>query len=259
MKRLRAGQPALVASLCTPIPWFPDYAKKNGYDGVWLETEHHLWDNREIQFYLSKHQSCDLDCMVRPASRSDSEVYRLLDNGATGIMIPHVESPEEAKFYVDLVKFHPLGDRGVDGYGLDTVFGLERPEDYFEESNRERFLSVMLESPEAVEEADAIAAVPGVDLLFMGPADLLSRMDLPLDLNQPAYFEAQRKVDRAARAHGKVWGCPCGNPEVAKAAMSAGARFVVMGGDFHSIMNGLEKSAQDFRKCRDGLQEKILG
>ncbi len=104
MKRIRAGQPALLASLCTPIPWFPHFAKKNGYDGIWLETEHHMWDNREIQSYLSRHQSCDIDCMVRPASRSESKTYRLLDSGATGVMIPHVESPEEAQTYVDSVK-----------------------------------------------------------------------------------------------------------------------------------------------------------
>lgn len=255
MKRIRAGQPALVACLCTPIPWFPHYAKKNGYDGVWLETEHHMWDNREIQSYLSRHQSSGIDCMVRPASRSESEVYRLLDSGATGVMIPHVESPEEAQTYVNSIKFHPLGDRGVDGYGLDTVYGLEKPDDYFEESNRERFLCVMLESPEAVKQADAIAAVPGVDLLFIGPADLLSRMELPIDITHPAYLEAQREISQAVRSQGKAWGCPCPNPAAAKAALSAGAGLVVMGGDFLIIINGLEKSSQDFRECRDQLAE----
>lgn len=249
MKRLAAGQPALVATQCTPIPWFARFAKEYGYDGVWLETEHHLWDNREIQAYLSIHQSCDIDCMVRPASRTYSEAYRLLDNGATGLMIPHVETPQEARNYADSVKFHPLGNRGVDGYGPDTQFGLEMPNDYYEFSNRERFLCVMLESPEAIQQAGEIAAVPGVDLLFLGPADILSRMGVPIDFDHPAYLEIQQHVAEATRAHGKAWGCPCPTPDTAERALETGAGMLVMGSDFHFIRDGLAKSASDFRSC----------
>jgi 2-keto-3-deoxy-L-rhamnonate aldolase RhmA len=158
-------------------------------------------------------------------------------------MIPHVSTAEKARMLVDAIKFPPLGDRGLDGASLDSDFTIAGGEAYIDAANRETFLVVQIETPQAVENADEIAAVEGVDALFVGPGDLglrLQRVATDLTLET-----AYRRVADAAEKHGKSWGCPASSLEQVGQLRELGARLLAYGGDFGAFLSMLTKCSQE--------------
>ena len=203
-------------------------------------------DSREVQALLAMCQAGDVDCMVRPPTLQRTRLYRYLEDGATGFMIPFVSDAETARRVVNTVKFPPLGNRGLDGAGLDTNFALDtwRPNStYIEDANRETFIVAQIETPAAVVNAAEIAAVPGIDLLFVGPADLELRLEAAPSLTM-TLDEAVEKVAEAAREHGKAWGRTAGSVEELARYHEMGAQMVPWGGDF-ALMTVLESCSQD--------------
>ena len=177
LAKVNAGEPIRMACLGHFIPSFIKHAAHFKFDCIWLDLEHRLIDDQAVQTILAMCHLADIDCMVRPPTLEKTELYRYLEDGATGIMIPHVSTPEKAQMLADSVKFPPLGDRGLDGAGLDADFYLCDQKAYPDAANEETFLVVQIETPEAVENVDAIAAIPGVDGLFIGTSDLNLRID----------------------------------------------------------------------------------
>ena len=224
------------------LPHFVAHAARLSYDCIWLDLEHRAFSTREVQGLLAFFHLFDIDCMLRPPTREKARLYRYLEDGATGLMIPHVSSAEEAHDLAQSVKFPPLGNRGIDGAGMDCGFQLAGP-DYPEQANRETFLVVQIETPKAVEAADEIAAVPGVDGMFVGPGDLSLRIrtEAPeLDLE-----DAIQTVAAAAQKHGKYWGCPVGADSLAQ-RRAQGGQLLAHGGDFMAVIRSLEASRADF-------------
>lgn len=246
LEKWRNSQPAKLACLGNFLPHFVRHAAHFGYDCIWLDLEHRTMSDREIQSLLAFFHLSDIDCMLRPPTLEKTRLYRYLEDGATGLMIPLVNTPDKAKMLVDAVKFPPIGDRGRDGAGLDSDFILQGGENYTEDANRETFLVVQIETLEAVENADAIAAVEGIDGMFVGPGDLGLRIkhsdtDMTLD-------RATEIVARAAKKHGKAWGCPAGDANRVRELHEMGAQLIAFGGDFMSIMKVLEE-------CSSTLEE----
>ncbi|MDX2258253.1 MAG: aldolase/citrate lyase family protein, partial [Hyphomicrobiaceae bacterium] len=167
--KLREGQPALLAMLGHFLPPFVAYAAHAGYDGLWLDLEHRPMDAREVQALLAFCHHYDIDCLVRPPTREKGELYRYLEDGAAGLIMPHVADAETARSIVDKVRFPPLGDRGIAGFGFETNFGLDAGS-LTAHANEETLLIVQIETVEGVANVDAIAAVAGVDGLYIGPA-----------------------------------------------------------------------------------------
>src|SRR3954466_861013 len=119
LRRIREGQVARICGLGSYLPYYPSLAAQAGYDAIWVDGEHRAFDPREIQALIAFHHLADIDCLWRPPTREKAALYRLLEDGATGVIIPHIESAEEARAIVHAIKFPPLGNRGLDGSGLD--------------------------------------------------------------------------------------------------------------------------------------------
>lgn len=246
LAKLRDGLPARVCALGHYIPAFVKHAAHFNYDCIWLDLEHRLISEREVQSLLAQFHLADIDCMVRVPTLGKTELYRYLEEGATGIMVPHVSTAEKARMLVDAVKFPPLGDRGLDGAGMDSDFQTVDADEYIEHSNRETFLVVQIETPEAVANVDEIASVDGVDLLFVGPGDLGLRLK---HTDVGTLDDALKKVAEACERHGKSWACPAGSLERVKELHDLGARFIPFGGDFGAIKNMLQGCSEEL----DGL------
>lgn len=246
LAKIRSGKVARIFCLGSPLGMAPAMAAHFHYDGIWVDAEHRAWDPREIDAMIGRHWAADIDCVWRPPTKEKNALYRLLEDGASGLMIPHVSTPEHAQSLVQAMKFPPLGDRGFDGAGRDTGFWVGAPKDYIEQANRETFLVAQIETEQALDNVDAIAAVPGVDVLFVGPGDLSLRLGCTPGVNDPLMMEAQKKVAAAAQRHGKAWGRPVGTPADAKTIVDIGAQFVAMGGEFVALLQLLKTHAAQF-------------
>lgn len=248
LENLRAGRIVRICSLGHYIPAFVRHAAHFGFDCIWLDLEHRVMDDREIQSLLAFFHLFDIDCMVRAPTLEKTRLYRYLEDGATGLMIPHVSSAEKARMLVDAIKFPPLGDRGIDGAGLDSDFLLRGDADYPQRANRQTFLVSQIETPQAVANAEEIAAVDGIDGLFIGPADLELRLRyapgprMTLD-------EAIELVAAAAARHGKAWGRPVTTVEQMTTLREQGARLLAHGGEYMAFMKMLENCAANFEEA----------
>ena len=251
LSKLRKGKIARLANLNQLVTYFPHHAAKLQYDGVWLDAEHNTWNPREIQYLLAIHRLADIDCIVRAPTREKVLLYQLLENGATGLMLPHVSSGSEAVELVNSVKFPPIGERGLGGAGLDQNFKVNPSEEYPVKANRETLLIVQIETLEGMDAVGDIAATDGVDALFLGAEDLSLRIGCANDCGQPELRKAQREVDLACKRHGKVWGRPCRDQDDIVDAANAGARLLAHGSLFSAVSDHLERCAAAFGIAED--------
>lgn len=229
-----------------PCAMMPLHAAKAGYDAIWLDAEHNTWDRRELQRLIALHHLANIDCIVRTGSRNPTDLYHLLENGATGLMIPLVNTAADAAALAQAVKFPPIGQRGLDGAGLDNNFYLEGTSAYPAAANRETLLIVQIETPEALENIDSIAATKGVDGLFIGPGDLALRLNCPLDWDHPKMVAAEDAVAAAAARHNVAWGRPGGGAVQITRIASKGGRLIAHGSDFGALMSMLPTYAKAF-------------
>lgn len=251
LEKLRSGRVARICCLYSPMSMYPAHAARAGYDGIWLDAEHNTWDVREVQRMIGLHRLADIDCIVRPPSRNRIQLYHLLEMGATGMLVPMVSTENEARDLVDSLKFPPLGERGLDGAGLDNNFYLDGTAGYPERANGETLIAVQIETPEALENVEAIAAVPGIDVLFIGPGDLALRLGCALDWSEPQMSAAEDRVAAAARKAGIFWGRPSGLVEDMKRLLKKGARFIAHGSDFESVAFSMA------RRYRENFEESL--
>ena len=249
LARIRNNQTVRMCCLGHYMPFFVKQAAHFGFDCIWLDLEHRNFSDRDVQALLAYSHLHDIDIMVRPATLEKTRLYRYLEDGAAGLMIPHVNTAEKARMLADAVKFPPIGDRGLDGAGLDADFYVGDSDAFVKQANEETFLVVQIETLQAVQNVDEIAAVPGVDGLFIGPGDLGLRMKL--DPSQGTLESAYERVATACQRHGKAWGAPVGTPEIMRQRQKQGGQLLNHGGEFGAVMNMLKDCAAAFKTCEE--------
>jgi 2-keto-3-deoxy-L-rhamnonate aldolase RhmA len=245
LEKLRAGKTVRICALGHFFPAFIRHAAYHGFDCIWLDCEHRVMEEREIQALLAHFHLFDIDCMLRTPTREKTKLYRFLEDGSSGLLIPLVSTADEARQLVQSVKFPPLGERGLDGAGLDSDYALPSNEDFPAAANRETFLVVQIETPEAVRNVDEIAAVNGIDGLFIGPADLGLRLKHS-GPDAPTLEAATERVAAAAARHGKAWGQPTFSLEHMKKLHAQGARLLMYGNEFSAMMQMFDLSKSFF-------------
>jgi 4-hydroxy-2-oxoheptanedioate aldolase len=236
LARIRNGEAVRICALGHYIPCYIKFAAEYCFDCVWLDLEHRAMDDREVQALMAFFHKYDIDCMLRPSTLEKSKLYRYLEDGASGFLVPHVSTPEKAQAMVDACKFPPIGDRGLDGAGMDNDYMLF-DDDYPARTNAETFLVVQIETPEAVDNVDAIASIEGVDGLFVGSGDLGFRLKQSPDY--PDLETCIEKVATAAKKHGKAWGLPVGSPEAVQQRKDQGAQLMPRGGEVTALIHTL--------------------
>ena len=242
LAKLASGGIARICNCGHYIPYYPNTAAKLGFDGIWMDGEHRSWNPREVQAMLAFHHLADIDCFFRPPTLEKTGLYRIFEDGASGVIIPHVSTVEKAQSIVNAVKFPPLGDRGADGVGLDADFTAGVP-GYVDTANKETAIAVQIETPEAIENVEAIAAVEGVDILFLGPGDLALRYGCAASPSDPKLLEAIKRVSAAAQKSGKVWGMPVATEADMRIVLDQGCRFMIHGSEFRMINKGLTEAS----------------
>ena len=246
LAKVRRGQVALSTCLHLTDPSVYELTSLLGFDGIWMDMEHHGYSLETAGHLMRAARVGGTDIVARPGKGEFMRMARMLEMGATGIMYPRCDGPEEAREVVRWAKFAPLGQRGFDGSGADVPYVLTPMKDYVRLANEQTFVLIQMEEPSAIERADEIAAVPGVDMLMLGPADFSVLTGIPGQFDHPSVAGAIEKIARAAKKHGKHWAATCGTPEQAKRMVDMGCRLLFHGADIVWVKNGLEQIKRSF-------------
>jgi 2-keto-3-deoxy-L-rhamnonate aldolase RhmA len=251
LAKIRSGKPVKICSMGHYLPFYVRYAAHFGFDAIWLDLEHRAMGAREVQSLLQLCNMFDIDCMVRPVSTERNRLYRYLEDGAAGFLIPFASDKTIAQKIVESAKFPPLGNRGLDGAGLDGEFGLQvwiENSHYTTDANNETFIVAQIETPDAVTKVDEVAAVPGIDGLFVGTADLGLRLAAAPRPGIKDLESAIEQVAAAAKRHGKAWGAATGSIDSLRRYRQMGAQILPWGGDF-GLIKVLQNSSADLDKA----------
>jgi 2-dehydro-3-deoxyglucarate aldolase/4-hydroxy-2-oxoheptanedioate aldolase len=215
-------------------------------DAVWLDQEHTALTVAQIEEGARAARAAGIDSFVRLAPTDYATVMRPLEAGAGGIMAAQVRSAGETEQIVRWAKFHPRGLRGVNSTGVDGRYGTLPFAEYTRRANAESFLAIQIEHADAVEDVDGIAAVPDVDLLFVGPADLSQSLGIPGEWKHPRLWEALERVALAAAAHGIHWGILPLDAAHARRYVEMGCRMLSVGLDVWTFQKGLRATQAEY-------------
>jgi len=216
------------------------------FDGFWIDVEHGGLTTQDIELAATAGRAQDLDCFVRIPPTDYATVTRCFESGATGVMAAQITSADHAEQFVRWAKFHPRGNRGLNPLGFDGKFGLLSMADFAEQHNRDSFVAIMIESASAVEEIDDIAAIDGVDLLFVGPSDLSQAMGVIGDINNEKCIAAIDRVAEACRKHGKHWGAVTPTPAYATMLLEKGCTLITPTNDVKLMGAGMAAVRSQF-------------
>jgi 2-keto-3-deoxy-L-rhamnonate aldolase RhmA len=235
----------LMGQLCLPklvemVAWH------GGFDAVWFDQEHTGLTTPQIEDAARAARGSGLDCFVRLPPTDYAAVMRPLEAGAGGVMASMVRSVREVENLLTWTKFHPRGLRGVNGSGVDGRYGAYPAADYYRRANAETFVAVQIEHVDAVEQVERIAAVPDVDLLFIGPADLSQSMGIPGEWEHQRVWQAVERVANAARANNVPWAILPKDAGHARRCVELGARMLSLGVDTWAFRKGLQVIQNEF-------------
>lgn len=205
LRQMRNGKVATCVKLNLSDPRNAEIAAMCGFDCVWIDMEHVPNNMSCVEDTVRAAKIYDVDVLTRVSKGCYSDIVRPLEGDSTGVMVPHLMSLEEAKQIVYYTKFHPIGRRPVDGGNADGAYCLISGKDYMEQANQERFTVVQIEDPEPMEELEEICKLPGIDMIFFGPADFSQGIGAP-NRNDPRIDEARRLIAKTARKYGKFAG-----------------------------------------------------
>ncbi len=237
LEKIKRGEPAFGFGLTSGSPLIAELIACERFDWIWIDTQHGYWDESELLAALQVIFPSDSTPIVRPGSNEFYRIGRVLDAGAEGVIVPMVNSPEAAAAAVHAAKYPPTGGRSSGGARLG-LFG----DDYFQRANEEVLVAVMIETTEALAAVDEIAAVPGVDCLFIGPSDL--SFSLGTERGSAEHQAAIARILEAADNAGVAPGIACGAVEDALRYADQGFRLVTCTSDLSTLRAGVSSVLQ---------------
>ncbi len=243
--KLARNEPVLVSALHFVDPSVYELVSLMGIDGIWLDMEHHATSLEKANELMRAARVGVSDIIARPGKGEFMRMGRMLEAGAQGIMYPRCDDAKEAAEVVRWSKFAPLGERGIDTANPDNPYCSMPLDQYLLEANRQTFVVIQLEQAHAIEQADAIAAVEGVDMLMLGPGDFSILSGIPGQMDHDLIRQAKEKIAAAAKNAGIHWGSTCGTVQDIADMLKMGARFICHGCDLLMVIRGFQQLQQD--------------
>ncbi len=243
-RRLAAGEPSVGTWLSLPSPEAAEYVSKLGFDWLVVDAEHNPVDIRTLAQMFAAMANSATAPMVRIPWNTPEHFKRVLDAGAWGIVVPMVNSREQAELAVEATRYHPQGNRSVGG-GRHALSWDTSAVEYYRHANDEVLLVLQIEHIAGVERADEILSVPGVDACFIGPNDLAASMGLglgvPLESEEPRLVEAILHVRDTAIRNGVAPGVHCSDAAGVNRRLGEGFRFCAMASELRYLLGGLRQ------------------
>ena len=224
----------------------------SGYDWLFIDMEHNSMDIDTASQISVAAQDAGITPIVRVPDFAHHHATRVLDCGAMGVVFPHVENADIAKKLVSYCLYPPKGHRSMTGVLPQLDFKQQPIADVASTINKNMLIVIMLESPEAIDKVDSIAAIDGVDVILIGTNDLCMEMGIPGDLSNPKVKNAYTKVIEACKKYEKTPGMGgVYNEELMSEYINMGMKFILSGSDLSFMM---QSAIQRSNKLRSFLK-----
>ena len=249
LQRLQAGELALGLGVRQArTADLPIIAEEVGFDWLFIDMEHSAISVEGATQISLAALGRKVTPLVRVPAHQHFHSTRVLDGGAMGVVVPDVATPEQAHAIAQACKFPPIGRRSVGGALPQVGFAKMPVGEMTEVVNRNTLVVIMLESAEGIENAEAIAAIDGVDALLIGTNDLAARLGIPGDFANPRIVQAYEAMTAAARAHGKFAGMGGIYEEsLMSKYIAMGVRLVLTGSDLSFMMSAASQRVAALR------------
>jgi 4-hydroxy-2-oxoheptanedioate aldolase len=223
-------------------------AMKGGIHGIWFDLEHIDFATADLEIGVLAARAHGVDTFVRMPKTTYHRVTQVLEAGVGGLMAAQIKTLDEAREFAEWCRFAPLGSRGLNTLGYDAGYGTLNLPQFIESANRQAWVGIQIETVEALECVEQIAALSTVDFLFLGPADLSVALGVPGEFLHPKCTAAIERIGRACANHGKGWGVVPFGPEHTDYCVAHGCRMLSVGADVRILNLGIESMQQGFAK-----------
>ncbi len=216
------------------------------FDGFWIDVEHGGLTVQDIEVAAGIGLAHQLESFVRVPPTDYATVTRCFESGAMGVMAAQITTAGQAEEFVGWAKFAPRGRRGLNPLGYDGRFGSIPLAEFAARANKETFVAVQIETAGALDEVENIAAIDGVDLLFVGPSDLSQALGDIGEITNERNIGALDRIAAACRNHGKPWGAVTPTPGYAEMLIEKGCTLISPTNDVKLVTSGLESVKKSF-------------
>ncbi|NBB18060.1 2-dehydro-3-deoxyglucarate aldolase [Runella sp. CRIBMP] len=248
-KRLQQGETLNGCWLNLGSPLTAEIVGLSGFDWVLIDLEHGAGTEKDVLAQLQALESTPTAAFVRVESSDSARISRVLDMGAAGVMCPKVNNAIEAKKVINGLHYPPFGNRGVAKMVRATGFG-QNFQAYYDASKESLLGIIQIETVEALNHLDEIAALEGVDVLFIGPADLSMELGIFGQFDNPIFINALQRIIQAAQKAGKSTGILFFNPDDYPKYHDMGIRFIACGADATFVADGARVMAKKLAAAR---------
>jgi 2-keto-3-deoxy-L-rhamnonate aldolase RhmA len=225
----------------------------SGYDWVLIDLEHGLSSEKDVLHQLQALEHTPAAALVRVESSKPERIKHVLDMGVEGVMCPQIKNAAEAKQVANGLHYPPLGKRGVAMKVRASAYGQQFSE-YYRDAKDNILGIVQIETLEVLDHLDEVAATEGIDVLFIGPADLTMALGIFGQFDHPLFKDALKATVNAANKAGKATGILTFNPDDYKTYHDAGIRMIACGADASFVTNG----ALDMAKKLDAIRASCI-
>jgi 4-hydroxy-2-oxoheptanedioate aldolase len=249
-ERLAAGETVYGTWLRIPHPTVMEVLAKSGFDFIHVDLEHGPIGTESLDHLLLAAKAGGVPAVVRVPGLDATKIGSALDMGAKGVIVPQVNSREEAELAIRASRFYPQGLRGIAGDCRADGFGAGYFTDFAAEANRETLLALQIESKEAVERLDEILEVSreSVDVLFVGPADLSQSLGVPCQFDNPLLLDTICQVTEQIRSFGKAVGIHAPTIELAREFSGMGIQYITTSFDIRFLLAGAKDCIHKLRE-----------
>lgn len=217
---------------------------KVGYDWLFIDAEHGAFSPQDTQAMLQSAGNCP--CVIRIPSQEETWIKKSLDMGSAGIIVPQVNTAEEAEQIIRWAKYAPSGTRGV-GIGRAHSYGMEF-EDYLKHANDSTAVIIQAETPAALENIDSITDVKGIDAILIGPYDLSTALGKPGQLDDPVVVDAFETIRKCCQSKGISLGYFGITADAVRPYMDNGFNLIAIGVDTLFVTHGAQEMLNALRE-----------
>ena len=218
-----------------------------GYDYFIIDNEHGSYSPETVSNMIAAARGSGLSVIVRIPEIRRETILKPLDSGAAGLLVPQVNTADQAREVIVHAKYPPVGDRGVGLRRAHSRYGRVDAAEYLKQANEETFIAVQAENPTAIENLEEIAAVPGIDCVFVGPFDLSVSLGIPGQVTHPREVEAIDRVIEVCNKHNIITGILMFDAAILKPWIEKGMRFVAYSSDISLLADAAAKGVAELR------------